>query len=371
MKERENNKIKVLHIFAQMPIGGVGTYIKNVWSMIDHKKYHFSCVICDNKHDGEFARNMLENGANVFYAPRISPFRVFKIRKWYKNFFSNNEYDIVELHAPNMAFLCADIAKRYGKSTTIIHFHSSRYSYNRIKAFRNYLLEKPINIWGDYFIACGELVKKKMLDNRDIPANKIAVIHNGIITKTKTDSTSVKEILKKFSLNGEKICIALGNCVYAKNYDFLLDVFKELNKKEEAINLLILGEGNLKNRLITRCRNEKIENIFFLGHKDNVSDYFCAASLLVLPSLFEGLPMAPIEGQLYGLPMLISDRVTSEIKINDNVFFLPLEKGCELWANKIIEVSKLEKCCGNRLIDSDYNVTKTIKKISDLYESII
>lgn len=54
----------------------------------------------------------------------------------------------------------------------------------------------------------------------------------------------------------------------------------------------------------------------------------------LLPSNFEGLPIAGIEAQSAGLPCFMSDEITKESKITEACYFIPLKSGAKYWAEK-------------------------------------
>ena len=75
--------------------------------------------------------------------------------------------------------------------------------------------------------------------------------------------------------------------------------------------------------------------------------------ILLLPSLFEGFPNVILEAQSEGLPCLISDVITPEVKVLESCESIPLNKGSQYWAYRIAEAIKRK--------DSRENSYKTIE----------
>ena len=57
-------------------------------------------------------------------------------------------------------------------------------------------------------------------------------------------------------------------------------------------------------------------------------------SIILLPSLYEGLPLVGIEAQLCGLPCLFSNSITEEVLISNSVEFLDIHNKNK-WVNKL------------------------------------
>lgn len=77
-----------------------------------------------------------------------------------------------------------------------------------------------------------------------------------------------------------------------------------------------------------------VENVRFLGIRNDVPDLMQAMDCFILPSRFEGLPLVGVEAQVAGLPCYFSDTITKEVKITNLVNFLSLEENPQIWAKK-------------------------------------
>ena len=78
--------------------------------------------------------------------------------------------------------------------------------------------------------------------------------------------------------------------------------------------VVFLGWGwNLRSEIEDKAKRMRIyEDIKFTGNIENVEDILQIADGMILPSLFEGVPLVTIEWQISGLPILISDNVSDE-----------------------------------------------------------
>ena len=73
---------------------------------------------------------------------------------------------------------------------------------------------------------------------------------------------------------------------------------------------------------------------------DNPQDYLQAMDMILMPSLYEGMPLSMIEQQANGLSILASDIITPQINISGNVHFESLKSSPAKWSDKAIAILK-------------------------------
>ena len=84
---------------------------------------------------------------------------------------------------------------------------------------------------------------------------------------------------------------------------------------------------------------------------------------MILPSLFEGLPLIAIESQALGIPILVSDTITQEVMLTDLCVSLPIDNS-KKWAQEILFRFKKNKFidCRNEIKALGYDSRDAIKK---------
>lgn len=100
-----------------------------------------------------------------------------------------------------------------------------------------------------------------------------------------------------------KKIVTIGRLDYQKGYDLLIPIWKEVALKHPDWKLLIYGSGDLKPLLLELISlNEVTESVILQGTVRDVQQALLDASIYVLPSRFEGLPMVLLESMSLGLP---------------------------------------------------------------------
>lgn len=132
----------------------------------------------------------------------------------------------------------------------------------------------------------------------------------------KAGCTNVTVIPNPCSLDGQKVSIksaksktilAVGRLHEQKGFDLLLQAWKPIEKTYSDWSLRIVGEGPKRAELEAQIESQSLKRVVLAGATNNVLDEYEAASIFVLSSRYEGLPLALIEAMWSGLPCIAFD----------------------------------------------------------------
>lgn len=104
--------------------------------------------------------------------------------------------------------------------------------------------------------------------------------------------------------------IAIGRLAEQKNYKGLILAFKIVVKSNSDARLYIYGDGNdseIESLNSVIRINELTNNVFLMGHTDNVTECYRTADIFVLFSNGEGYPNVLMEALAVGVPSIASD----------------------------------------------------------------
>lgn len=108
-----------------------------------------------------------------------------------------------------------------------------------------------------------------------------------------------------------RIALAVGRLAPEKGFDILLRAWKELGDARDGWVLRIVGGGEDETTLKSLADDlEVTECVVFVGQVRDVAAEYRAASLYVMSSRWEGLPMTLLEAQHFGLPSVSTDCMT-------------------------------------------------------------
>jgi glycosyltransferase involved in cell wall biosynthesis len=203
----------------------------------------------------------------------------------------------------------------------------------------------------------------KMLINQNIfQSNMICLVRDPIINISKVNLKIREKIFE--NLDDTKYIINVGRLTKQKNQEFLIDGFKILKEKFQNLKLIILGEGELKTKLINKSKKMNLQNdIKFLGFKDNVYKYYKRSICFTLTSAWEDPGFVLIEAAASKIPIISSDCKNGPkefIKSNDNGYLYKnydLNSFIETFENFMFDLEN-EK---NKINSKIYNAFKEVK----------
>ena len=200
------------------------------------------------------------------------------------------------------------------------------------------------------------LLKKKIF-----PKNKLLILRDPIIELKNYPSKKLEKI-DDAKLENKKFILSIGRFTKQKNFELLINGFSILIKKFPYYNLLIIGEGEYRNKLNKLIINKNLsEKVFLLGYKNNVYKYLKKADFFILTSLWEDPGFVILEAALSNTNIISSDCPNGPREIIKNQDFLFKNNSVEDLVNKFenIEKKKLDDLFMQKIL-----VKKEIKSFS-------
>ena len=142
-----------------------------------------------------------------------------------------------------------------------------------------------------------------------------------------------------------KTVLAVGRLHEQKGFDLLLQAWKPIEKTYSDWSLRIVGEGPKRAELEAQIESQGLKRVVLAGATNNVLDEYEAASIFVLSSRYEGLPLALIEAMWSGLPCIAFDcpQGPAELLAEDRGWLVPNGDIAELTAQIAYALSHPEE----------------------------
>lgn len=194
---------------------------------------------------------------------------------------------------------------------------------------RHKLLLKNCNT---YILLNKGFIKQINYLNGSLFNSKIKVIPNPITLFERKRNSSPKK----------KQILFVGRLVPDKGIHTLLEIWSEFEKSNTNWELYILGDGELKEYITQTVEEKNLKHVILVGNKSNIEDYYQTASILIMTSLFEGLPLVLLESMALGVVPIAFNSFTSLndiIDTNINGYSIPTNEK-EMFLEKLIYLTK-------------------------------
>lgn len=356
--------------------GGVYSLIKSV---IEHKPKDITIDIATIEH--------FENEDNIYYLNKLGTkvkyigFSGNKVKKQfvvYKNllnYLKHNHYDCVHIHSDvaNKYLASGFAAKKAGVKKIIVHSHSSGIdgTNSRKKEIFHKVARNFLNLFATDYVACSDVAAQWMFTKAEL--EKVKIINNGIdLKRFKYNPELRKKVRSKLGIQESELLLGhVGRFTYQKNHEYLIEIFKQVTKKQNNMKLLLVGEGPNEENIKKLVRQYKLEDkVIFYGLSKHVDQLLQAMDIFVLPSRFEGLPIVGVEAQAAGLPVIFSDKITRSAKLISTTKFLPLHKNSiSTWTNEIINFKKYKRDNAYKILEKQhFDISDTVDGFLILYK---
>ena len=181
----------------------------------------------------------------------------------------------------------------------------------------------------DKIIIVSKEIEEILIKHYNIPKEKIKTIYNPhYINKYQQLSNESEEKYKNI-FKESFVFINIGRLTEQKGQWFLIRAFRKVVDKYPKAKLIILGDGELKNKLQNLINKLNLQNnVYLLGLQKNPFKFLKHSDCFVLSSLWEGLPNTLIEALSLNLPVISTDCKTGpreilcpELDINDKISY--------------------------------------------------
>lgn len=370
-----NGREKKVLQFVYLTHDGITSLIFNICEFIDRSKINFDYLAFAEGEKFAYEKIACYGGRPVIVNVEDiqNPF-VRSIKKYYGVFCAVRKYGYQIIHVNASTpydVLIGLAAKAGGAKRVIFHSHNScgdkRFRRDILIPFCRLLIPFVVT---DY-IACSELAAKYMFPAGIYRSKAYRILHNGINVEEYVFDQAQREKIR--NILGTKDAVVFGNIGRfhpQKNHEFLIEIFSEILKLKSNAMLLLIGDGELKDTIKRKAQTLSIdERIIFYGTTTEIPQMLWGMDVYLMPSLYEGLPVTGIEAQAAGLPLLVSDTVSKELRLTECVEFLSLKCSARKWAERAVSLSQKQRADHiNEIRQKGYDIRSIAEQLEEIYE---
>jgi len=225
------------------------------------------------------------------------------------------KFDVIHTHGGTAGFWGRLVAASLQNKPKIIHTYHGLHYLNtaqtkslqqKIKTAIFQKIDQLLLAVTDQIICVCRSDYEKAIAAKVATPSKIAIVYNGIEIDKFLQPINKETSRKIFDTAPTEFIFGnVGRLHEQKGHQYLLKAFA---KVADRSRLLIIGDGNLKDELVKLAEDLQIsDRVTFLGARSDIYEFLSAINVFVMPSLWEGQPIALLEALAMGKPCITTD----------------------------------------------------------------
>lgn len=363
--------MKVLHVINALSSGGAEKLLTELAINMCSEQIQIEVLVLSSRGD-VYSSKLQREGIQVFTLSNGSVYNICLLFSLCR-FFSKHQYDIIHVHLfPSLYYVSLLKKLHFIKGKLIFHEHNTINGRNKYKFFIP--IEKYIYSSYNKIICISDAVKEKLHNYLSLPSEKLKLIYNGI---------NIKECQKALPFNiadlklpiedNDTLLVMAARLSEQKDHATL---FRAMHRLPANYKLLLLGEGNKKEELMSLAQDLDLKNnIFFLGYNTQIYSIVKACNIFILSSNWEGFGLVCVEAMACGCPVIASDVAGLKDVVSNAGLLFPPHDAITL-ANKIQQLATNPEL-QQQLISKgytrskDFSIEKTTHLIYTLYLNLL
>jgi glycosyltransferase involved in cell wall biosynthesis len=369
---------KILQVSTRHNVGGISKLIIELLGDPNFDQV-YATGSCE-KNEMEYSLNLPATARNKFAFIRIQ--KLGRSINLARDFLALVELiKILRLEKPDIVHTHMSKAGLLGRLAALISSPKTK----RVHSFHGHVLDGYFNKFFASVIVKLEIILGRFTDGFVFDGNQTMVEINSYgIKPRKIQRVILPGLIKSVSKKGIEVSekklqiLVVARIEKIKRIDLVLSVARVLTRTYPALNyeITIVGDGGLREVFENQSGDESLP-IKFVGWKDNVSEYYQKADLLLSTSDSEGTPLTFMEAASFGCPIISTKAGSVADLISHRITGILCESNPEIIAEEIVNLWKnkplLREYSQNSLIKAadEFTVNKFINKHSDLYFSLL
>ena len=301
---------RVLHVIARMNQGGTATYLNNLLSGLEERG--FQTLLCYGETQGSETESRVLAPKNIksrHLGRKLNILDDFMAFIFLTAQVKQFKPDIIHSHTFKAGLLARMLSKKIPKVHTYHGHHIYDPDFKGIKGRILVRIEKLLAKRTSVFVGVGENVVHDLLREGIGSLKQFENIPPGIKPIKRTSRLTAE---KKLGVKPSSrfTVLWMGRLTAVKNPNLLI----EISKAMPHIRFLIGGDGEL----MSSMKSQAPKNLQFLGWSD-IGLLLSASDVVISTSFSEGMPLALIESQLFGRPVIATNVGSVSEIVQDHV----------------------------------------------------
>ncbi|MBI3812628.1 MAG: glycosyltransferase [Nitrospirae bacterium] len=364
-----DKRLTILQVIYSFKMGGSERMASTIASGLDRSR--FRPMVCGINGDGPLSDLLQKDDIPWFVLNRRDgkdwsmPMQLYRILR-------DERVDAVQTHHLGQLLYTIGPARLLG--IPVIHTEHEYYTF--LQRSRNQWIARwvlPL-VWKT--VVVGDDVGRFFVDRVGIAPERLEVIHQGIVM-ARNDLVDLTAIRTELGLDssGGPVIGHVARLTAAKDQETLLRAFARVHQSLPAARLVMVGDGELRDRLVGFAANLGLgESVRFVGFRSDVQRLLPAFDLFVLSSHEEGLPISLLEAMAAGRPVVATAvGCIPELVSNGERGLVVPPRAPENLADAILKLLSDESArarygeAGKQHVESRFSLSEMINRYESLY----
>ena len=354
---------KVLHVIARMNVGGTARYVTELVEAIPNSKLATGFVQGSEVEDSSVSKLPVIRINHL--GRKISPINDYKAWRELREAVRECNPEIIHTHTFK-AGLIGRLVR--GKHKHIHTFHGHLFEDNSFSGLEKKiitLVEKWLAPRANVLVSVGLNVGKELREAGIGVGQKWVSIAPGVEALTLLEKSEAR---KSIGVNESEMLIGwMARMTSVKNPNLLLQVASRL----PDVQFVMAGGGDL----LETIKSNAPENVKVIGWAD-AATFWSAVDIAISTSDNEGMPVALIEAQLAGLPVIATNVGSNSEVIQDEVTGLITSRSVDALVGAVNRFTSLPSLIrtqgdkGRERASKEFSLEKMIRSHADLYREV-
>jgi glycosyltransferase involved in cell wall biosynthesis len=367
-------RIELLLLITELNVGGAERIVEQLATHLPGDRYEVKVACLYDPH---------AVGANIEAAgiPLIDFNMRGKGDVWAAHrllrFLQENDIQILHAHLFHANLLAATVGRMAGTPVVIATRHSVE-----IGGGHRERLNRLLRPLCDAVVTVSRQVYEVEIKRSGANPAKIVEIPSGVAVDTyvQVDRARVEQLSQTWHLLPRANLVGtVGRFEQPKGHIHLLEAMMRVHRQHPGTRALLVGDGPLRPPMEAKARELSLsETVTFTGIRRDVAEILALLDIFVLPSLWEGLPVAVLEAMAAGLPV-VATRVggVPEVVIDGVTGLLVPPRNPDALSEAILRLLQDPDLrhrmgqAGRERVRERFSLEQMIRKTEALYERLL